>query len=202
MLEILVVIILIGILATIITPRMFSAGNRRAAVEAETVRTLLSRLGQKDALNTQPIALVYDAKLAQLSLEVAETGDSAEQSAELVWVRPRMSPPVVLTSTRLVGAGFDGQLLAPTGWRIELVSGMPRPSISLCLATGGSSTRDSGNGGAGFGISLPGGALFATTAVLGETQNWSPSRPLPSQTGQDASGIVDLDAQGGRTAAW
>ena len=207
MIELLVIVVLLGVLAGVILPRVSSGNNRRNEVEAEAARTILTRLAEKDAFSPAPLALVYSPVPStnssntssrvpvtfRLTLEAKRTGDDDAD----VWTKALLVQPVVFASTQLHGAATDAGLLPSGPWRIEFGTGQPRQRISLCLASGGATTAAGGNT-SGWQVDLLPGELFARKAFLPDVRSWSPSASGSVQAG----GPVDLDAQGQRTAPW
>jgi len=202
MIELLVIVVVLGVLAGVILPRVSAGNNRRGEVEAEAARTILTRLAEKDAFSPAPLALVYSVAPAaagssnsrapatyRLTMESKRTGDEEQD----VWTKALLVQPVVFASMQLHGAATDAGFLPNGAWRIEFSTGQPRQRISLCLSTG-----SAGGNTSGWQVDLLPGELFARKAFLPDVRSWSPSASGSVQAG----GSVDLDAQGQRTATW
>ena len=144
MVEILVVLVIVGILAGLVIPRLFNSGDRQAAIESQAVAALLTAAAQRDSLSSQPLALAFDPERNRLSLEVYSTGDAEDGPAD--WVPAPLIPPVNLTTAELLEALSDGRSVSsPKGasaaaksavWRIELGQAQQRPTITLVLGHG------------------------------------------------------------------
>ncbi|MGH7131202.1 MAG: type II secretion system protein [Phycisphaerales bacterium] len=144
MVEILVVLVIIGILAGLVIPRLFNSGDRQASLESQAVAALLTAAAQRDSLSSQPLALAFDPERNRLSLEVLSTGEEGDAAAE--WIPAPLIPPVILTSAELREALSDGHAVAASKeassaaksavWRIELGQAQQRPTITLVLGHG------------------------------------------------------------------
>lgn len=191
-LELIVVIVLMGLLAGLLVPRLADGPRRRAELEARQTAALLDDLARRDALSGEAAALtgrrVEGATV--LAVEVKRVRGADETPA---WARAPLAAPVALTSSRLVEAWRDG---APVGgaddWRIELEPGRPRPVIELRLAM-----RDEPSGAAGanagpWTITLGAEAVRATLTAGDGAGPGAPTAP----------GAVDLDALGQRETPW
>ncbi len=202
MIELLVIVVVLGVLAGVILPRVSAGNNRRGEVEAEAARTILTRLAEKDAFSPAPLALVYSVAPGaasssnsrapatyRLTMETKRTGDEEQD----VWTKALLVQPVVFASLQLHGAATDAGFLPNGAWRIEFGTGQPRQRISLCL-----SAAAAGGNTSGWQVDLLPGELFARKALLADVRSWSPSASGSVQAG----GSVDLDAQGQRTATW
>jgi len=184
MIELLVIIVIMGVLAGVMLPRISAGGNRRGEVEAESVRVMLSRLGEKDAFSVSPLALIYEGETAVMRMEMRKVDDKEQD----VWVKAPLIQPLTLVSLKMNATAVDGQILSPKMWRVEFPGGQSRARLSLCL--------ESARGGA-WQIDLLPGELFARKRALGDAREWNPTAsPL------DNSAATDLDAQGGRTTVW
>ena len=97
MIELLVIIVIMGVLAGVMLPRMSAGGNRRGEVEAESVRVMLSRLGEKDAFSVSPLALIYEGETAMLRMEMRKVDDKEQD----VWVKAPLIQPLTLISLKM-----------------------------------------------------------------------------------------------------
>lgn len=196
--EVICVIVILGALAGVVAPRLFSGGSARLAEQARRLSGLLSGLAQRQALTGgERLALWYRAANRELVLLAWSPDPEAPgvRSADDPWVVASGVPPVVLDGAAIVLAAADGATLpAAQDWRLELTGGLPRPSISLVVAPApeGQSLR-SDLAGPAWQIDLPPLALEAAPTQLQSPQGWSPAA---------ASGGVDLDRAGRRVTPW
>ncbi|CAN5813808.1 hypothetical protein BH11PLA1_BH11PLA1_17010 [soil metagenome] len=205
MVEIIVVVILIGIMATLALPRMLGTRDRAADAEAEIVRGLITTLAQRSGPGSQSVALEYDAGAGTLRLMVDH---GAEQSAGLTpvskntWDTMPLVRPVVLTATALQALVVDGKaqtFAAGTGAgsgggvvRIEAIRGRARPSLSIVLARESTARAAGASSGPGYQIDLLPGAAAAQLRSLSQAGNWGPTDTRAQ----------DLDAAGQRETPW
>ncbi|MBA4028543.1 MAG: hypothetical protein C0475_05330 [Planctomyces sp.] len=196
--EIICVIVILGALAGVVAPRLFSGGSARLAVQARRVSGFLSGLAQRQALTGgERLALWYRAPNRELVLLAWSPDPDAPGvlGQDDPWVVASGVPPVVLDGAAIVLAAADGAAL-PTAqdWRLEITGGLPRPSISIVIAPApeGQTVRADLTGPA-WQIDLPPLALEAIGAPIQSPQAWSPA---------EAAGGVDLDSAGRRVTPW
>lgn len=193
MIEILVVLVIIGILAALVVPRLFNSGEKQAAVESKALAALLTAAAQRDALSSQPLALAYDPEHRQFSLEILATAEGETDSAAPSWTPAPLIPAVILTQLDVTEALADGRAMTtPAGastaaqsavWRIELGRGEQRPQVTIVLSHGESRRWQ---------LDLLPGELAARSREIPAT-----SSPLAPDTRAE-----DLDATGRREQPW
>jgi prepilin-type N-terminal cleavage/methylation domain-containing protein len=194
--EVIVVVVIIGILAMLVVPRLFGFAARQAKVEAEAVALMISSLAQRWAAGSAGLALVYDAPRRRLSLEEWSSGDALEvelgrQARPPEWVESRLTPPVTLTIIRVDQVFFNGQVTdASRGVRLEIPRGLPRPALSLYLVPAEDIVGLPS--GAAWQVDLGVGRTAATMTELEPGSLWQPGRDR----------TIDLDARTARSTAW
>lgn len=204
MVEMVVVIILIGILASLVLPRMTGTADRAADAEAETVRRLMTTMGERTMLGGQSVAIEYDPERRSLSLLVdrestAGMTTGTEKSKD-TWTRMPLVAPVLLNNTTLSAIVVDGRAQQLQGsaagqgkpWRLEMPHGRVRPIVTLVLAKGASTKDVNGNAAPGYQVDLAPDEAAARVQAL------------PSVTAY--KGVMmrgeDLDELGRREQAW
>ena len=192
--EVLVVVIILGILATAIVPRMLNVGQRQAELEAKAVQRLLSIAAEKSTVWNQPVAIDFQDDKHTLSIwtmkEDAKASADSTGAARVRWVYDGLVEPVVLDRLRISTATQDGQSLSGTKWRISFAPGQPRQVVAINLEP--KSQRD----GPKWTITLPAGEANATRSA----------GSAGSTTGSAAFGAptrsIDLDDTGKGDTRW
>jgi len=209
MVEMIVVIILIGVLAAVAIPRMTGTRDRAAAAESESVRQLLSSLGQRLTLSGQVVALQYEPGARRLSLLMhAESGTLSTvgpaAKAGPAWKPMPLVRPVVLASTRLSALIVDGRAVALSSlpgaggasggggggapYQLEFQPGRVRPMVTLVLIREDSAGEQS----AAYQVDL---LSEEPAARLRTIASASAIQPIEIRG-------EDLDASGRRTSPW
>jgi type II secretory pathway pseudopilin PulG len=201
MVEMIVVIILIGVLAAIVLPRFMGTRDRAAGAESETVRQLMSSLGQRLTLSGQGVALQFEPEARRFSLLMrADTGSQATTSATArpndEWKPMPLVRPVTLASTRLAALVVDGRSIPVTTingnagapYQLEFQPGRARPVVSIVLVREDLAADDA----PAFQIDLPSSEPVAKVRSIASARTF-----MPLQTRGE-----DLDAAGRRDKAW
>lgn len=202
--EMIVVIILITVLAGLVAPRMLGTPDRAAAVEAEATRQLLTVLAQRERTGSEPLALVWDPKNNELSLEVRSRADvlgfastaraNSNKSEDDAWKRASLVRPVQLNTATLGQIIIDGRpvpsaSLGTESWRWEFAPGQVRPVISIIICRPRAAAAYDGPG---YQIDLTPGATSARVQEL----------PSVAQFRGAMDNSEDLDSMGRRDSAW
>lgn len=180
MVELIVVVVILGIIAGVIAPRL-AAGRRDGAEAAERTRRVVSALGRRDLLTTMAIALEGDEAAVRL---LVPAGDERNARDDEGWREDPLVPAAELAPLRIVSITANGTPLDARQWRIIADPGFPRPHIVAILA-------DDRAGGA-WRIELAPQAIEASAARTSPEDRGAPR----------ADALVDLDASGGRDAPW
>lgn len=157
LIEIIVVILILGVLATTIVPRALNIGRRQSEQESKSVQRLVSIAMDKARLWNQTVAIDYReerddqrqggraSSVGRLSVwsmrtNAAAIENDAAGAARVTWAEDALVEPVLLNRTKLALATNNGQPLPASAWRITLAPGQPRPLLVLNLE-GDSGTR-------------------------------------------------------------
>lgn len=149
LLETIIVILILGVIASVIVPRALSVGRRQSESESKQVQRLISVALDKARLWNQPAAIDYreetpssatrgERGVGRLSVWSMRTDAAAVESdatgaARTKWSEDGLVEPVFLTRTKLALATQNGQPLPPAAWRVTLAPGQPRPLLVLNL---------------------------------------------------------------------
>lgn len=140
--ELIVSIVVIGILAAMVTPRLLVTDDRRASQEARDVAGMLEILAQRSGYGSHHLALSYEQSTGVFRMEALRTrGDRSgfRERASREWARDLLAPELDLSVIRIEEARFDGrESESAREWRVEFAPGVPRPHIELVLSIGDS----------------------------------------------------------------
>lgn len=200
LMEAVVVIVIIGILASVMVPRVLSAGQRQAELEAKAVRNLLTVAADKATVMHRPVAIDYveattgtNGHGARLSIWVQREDNKAAAdavgSARVKWEQDRMSEMVELTRLRVAQALEDGGVMAGGKWRVSFTPGHPRAALELRLEP--ISQRD----GPVWTVALKPDDTAASLGSGADAKGATPSAAVPART-------IDLDDAGQGDAKW
>jgi len=176
--ELIVVIVILGVLAAAIAPRLASFGGKQAKADAVVLAELLSIAARRDDVTSQRIAIDYDKERGRVRMLVfapATDGDG------MVWREDRLAPAAELKATEVENITTDGQKLNNAVWRIEFSQASRRPAIEVLL-------KDERRGNV-WRVDLPAGA---SRAVVSEGEGVAGL----------GDGSVDLDLAGKAEEAW
>ena len=135
LIELLVVMILLGLIATLVVPRITANDRRLAEAKVKEITSMLSVVAQRNAVANDHLALIWNRNSNDLVLQVLRSkGD------ETRWEKPRWSndplvPPVKLEKVQLSESLFDGNRGDSRQWRLDLAPYQPRPNIELIFRT-------------------------------------------------------------------
>ncbi len=195
LIEAIVVIVILGILATAIIPRMLNVGQREAELEAKAVQRLLSVAAEKCSVWNRPVAVDFALDKNTLSVwtqsEDAKASADTTGSARVIWHFDSMVEPVVFNRLKITIATQDGQPFDSNKWRASFIPGQPRPAISVELEP--KSDRD----GPRWTITLPVGETVATRAAGADALHPVGTPGLASQARS-----IDLDDAGKGQTKW
>lgn len=177
--EILVVIVLLAAVAGLVAPRLTNTASRRVTAAAEATAETLSALARRDAMLSQPLALVYDRANNTLRTSVLQRD---ARSGDVNWRNDPLLPDADLQDAQIVAVTSDGAELGVDALRIELDQYQPRPALRFVLSdTKGENLIT---------VDLPASSLQAAL-VYGD---------MRQQPG--ASRAIDLDDEGKERQAW
>jgi prepilin-type N-terminal cleavage/methylation domain-containing protein len=182
--EVLVVMIIIAILATLTVPRLIGTQGRAAEVEALSVKSLLSQAAQQDAVTSGSLSLNFNQEKQELSVEAL-----TEKEGKRDWYPVPMIRPIRFASIIIADATSDGQTQTPsTDFRVVFAGAKPRPAVSLLLRT----IPEMPGPPRAWQVDLLPGQTVATFRAIG------PAAPLAPSQGT----AIDLDANGQRNQSW
>lgn len=131
MIEMIIVVVVMGLLAAAIVPRMSGTDARRAKIARDDVVDLLTVLAYRSGVSIEPLGLRYNAEagtLAMLTLRVDP------ESGRTTWTADRLANDVVMPhDVRIVSCIVNGELLKQSSWLIECPVEEPRPAFSIRL---------------------------------------------------------------------
>ena len=195
LIEAIVVIVIIGILATAIVPRMLNVGQREAELEAKAVQRLLSVAAEKCAIWNRPVAVDFNADKGTLGVwtqsEDPKATSDTTGAARVRWNFDPMVEPVAFNRLKVSLATQDGQPFNSTKWRVFFVPGQARPAMSIELEP--KSERD----GPRWTITLPAGETVATRSAGTDALH-----PAGTPGAASASRSIDLDDAGKGQTKW
>lgn len=174
LIELIVVVVLLGLMAAIITPRLFESTSRRANACARELTMLLSVAAHRDSIGADRLALEYDGAARAVRMLVLRSG-----SGEAQWRMDPLVGEVVIPAGLSLTAFADGRPLDAAAWRVAMPPTEPRPTLELQLAmTESRSTA--------WVITLFPASSSATLAAPGAT-----ARPALTSVDLDGAGVGD-----------
>lgn len=184
--EMIAVMIILSVLATVVVPRVIGLGARQAEAEVRQVQDVLSLAAEKAAALNAPTAVDYTDKTLRLwtfrPTAEAAADLSLDGSAAGKWAPDPLSDPLRLARVTIDAARTDGQALPPNKpWRITFSPGQARPGVELDLKDDSSRT---------WTVRLDAEATQAIVLRAGQS-------PTPT-----APRSIDLDDAGRGTAKW
>ncbi len=198
LLELVVVVVMIAILATVFLPRLTGQSQRQAEGEAIRVQQLVTAAAERSSLAGGQVAIRYTTSdegptLAVVSREPAPL-ENARARTTPSWKPELLIDPLRLEHLELKHATSDGRRLDPRQWVVPLNGAMTRPALSLVLGQ-----KDT-PAGAAYRIDLAQDAIEARRTGLAPDQiGVAGSRALQAGPPERA---VDLDATGRGDSPW
>jgi prepilin-type N-terminal cleavage/methylation domain-containing protein len=182
LIEMIIVIAIVAIMATMMVPRFLSHDRRQLHAAADGVADLLIMFAQREAMSGRPTGIWHDVDrnwivLMTLDREVDAVGEPA------VWQPDHAVMPVKLPAIVEVDgvqALADGEPIDFSEWPVVTEPGRPRPSVEISLITDEGLMRT---------IALPAHGIA----------------PYVSETGYDMVDLrspIDLDAEGRHREDW
>ncbi len=177
MMEMIIVVIVLGLLATAIVPRMTGTDARRARISLEATEDLLTVLAHRSTISFHPVGLQYDGQANILRIMTLSVDPRTERA---VWQPDQLADEVRYPAdVRIERCYVDETPQSYASWLIEFPVQEVRPDVRLRLAG-------------------PGLDVYCVLASHAST-----CRTV--QTGEEseqASPLVDLDAQGREFDSW
>lgn len=183
LIELIVVIILLGVTAAIVIPRMFGNDAKRAEQAARSVASMLTAVAQRDATAFDPMLIAYERDESTLEVRVMRTGEDEQRA----WKPDLFIGSVSLEDAALRSAEIDGNRLDERGWSIEIPVNTPRPTIELVVGM----AEDARSARAWRVTLLPGASSARMTDA---------SAAIDASAASEV--VVDLDALGMQETPW
>ena len=174
LIELVVVVVLLGVMAAIITPRLFESSSRRMSACARELAMLLSVAAHRDSIGADRLALEYDGAARAVRMLVLRSGEG-----EARWQTDPLVGEVVIPEGASLAAFADGRPLDAGAWRVAMPPTEPRPTLELQLAM--EKSRSSA-----WIITLFPAASSATLAAPGAA-----ARPALTSIDLDSAGVGD-----------
>ena len=116
LIELIVVIIVMAIMATLTLPRLFGNNQRQFQNVADQISDLLMMYAQRESLGTKPVGLWQDTDRRQLNLMTLEVFDDSLET-QSGWVIDRTVRPVSLPNdVSIIDVHADGESMDISGW--------------------------------------------------------------------------------------
>lgn len=131
LLEIIIVIMIIGIMASMIVPRLSGNQNREFKLMVERVNDVVLMFAHRVSTSNQAAALRYDPELKQFELL-----SKIEEEGEFFWNSDPLAPPVRLPSwleENSITIYVDGEITDTSQWPLTMTPGEARPLIEVAV---------------------------------------------------------------------
>ncbi len=133
LIELIVVIMVMAIMATLILPRLFGNDRRQFQNVADQVSDLLMMYAQRESLGTKPVGLWENTERRQLELMTLEVFDDSVE-VQSGWVSDRTVRPVSLPNdVSILDVQADGESVDLSEWPMQSPPGQLRPSLAIIL---------------------------------------------------------------------
>jgi prepilin-type N-terminal cleavage/methylation domain-containing protein len=140
-LELLVVVVLMALIASITLPRLGGNDYRAAMHAADDLADLLALFAQRESIGADNVALAYDPESASVML-LELVGDPNDPANAPYWAFDRYIEPIRLPlGMSVTDVRVDGRALGAEEWFIPVVPGQGRPAIELRLEAPASGIR-------------------------------------------------------------
>lgn len=135
LIELVVVIVIIGIAASAVVPRLVRDDSKRAEASARAVRDVVSSAATRTELTGRRVALTYDARSHAVKvMEFRWAGLPTDWEAGGVWQEDMLIPPASLEDAEITAVRADAFSADPRSWTIEFAPGTRRPALSILVA--------------------------------------------------------------------
>lgn len=178
MLEMLVVIVILGLIAAVIAPRVMRTQDREAEAAVARLADLFSAAARRDEFGSQALALSIDKDRSRVEL----WSRTRESGGKTQWKADPLTPAVDVSALEITGVTSGLRELDPQEWWFEFPQTSLRPSLTITARSLRSTST--------WTIELPAGASQATLTQASTLR------------ARDQIGVVDLDATGKADAAW
>jgi len=131
LLEMIVVIIVIGIMASMVVPRLSGNQDREFNLTVDRVGDVVLMFAHRVSTSNQPSAIRYDPQSRQIELLVKINDED-----ELYWDIDPLATPITLPSwfeSDALAIFVDGELMDTMQWPLTTSPGETRPLIEVSL---------------------------------------------------------------------
>jgi len=135
LIELLVVVVILGVVATLVVPRIVANDRRYAQAKVREIASMLSVVAQRNALANDHLALTYNRTTSELALQVLRTSGDETRWSKPRWINDPLVPPIKLEKVQLAEALFDGTRGDARQWRLDLTPFQPRPNMEFTFRT-------------------------------------------------------------------
>ena len=141
MIEMIVVLVILGIMAAMVVPRMLGNSQREFRLAVDQVADLLTMFAQRQNLGQKPVGIFQDRLQNRMALMVMDTdtggpGQTADWRMDR-YVEPIQFPPFMLDTD--IDILVDGQRVDASQWPITCDIGQDRPTIQIAMRGAGES---------------------------------------------------------------
>ena len=134
LLEMIVVVVVLGLIASMAIPRLSGTRGREYELKVEQVADLMVMFAHRLSTSTKATGLQYDAPTRELYLLTLETdGDSNES----FWIDDPLAPSVVFPTWMeedAIAIFTDGDYMDTSQWPLTTMPGENRPIIEISIA--------------------------------------------------------------------
>lgn len=170
--------VLLGLLASLIIPRVVGQEERRTDLFLRQVQDLVTMFAFRESMGAEQVGIWQNPLERSLELVILRTDPEYPEDPPQ-WVSDPLTPRVVLPENVFISdARMDGQSMGMEDWLITSSPGSIRPSVEIDIATERSVTT----------IALP---SYAVTALRDD-----------EASGQSIREVFDLDSSGRDREDW
>lgn len=134
LIELMVVLVILGIVAGVIAPRLLSGASRSAEADVRKAAELISAAGRRDTLTSQQLAIDFDGTTFRLMVLHLPSAADAARGLPAEWIRDSLNMPVEIKDAKLVSVSADGAELDPRRFRVEFLQSGVRPAVLMVFS--------------------------------------------------------------------
>ncbi len=131
LLEMIVVIIIMGLMASMIVPRLGGTRDREFNLTVDKVSDVMLMFAHRVSTSNRPVGLRFDNASKTFELLIKR-----EQEGEYYWDNDPLAPPVLIPSwidSDSIYLYTDGELADTSQWPITAIPGESRPIIETVI---------------------------------------------------------------------
>ena len=130
MIELIVVVVMLGVLAGAVIPRMMRRSDREAEQNVRVLADFFSTAAARAAIAGQHVALWYDATGdGRMWMETSRAASASDFETNPVWAPDPIVPEQRADRLTFFSGSVDGRALDNRKWTIEMVPGQERGMI-------------------------------------------------------------------------